>query len=340
MEQFDVPIVLIFFNRPEYFRKVLEQVGKIRPKKLYLISDGPRTNRPNELDSIMECRRMADEYITWDCDVTKNYAGVNMGCCERIGNGASWVFTKEETAIFLEDDNIPDISFFKYCKEMLDRYRDCENVFWIVGGNYLVDYETPDNLSYVFSRHMYPCGWASWRRAFKHFDDKMSKWWNINDREYVLKQVKNPKRKQDLEYSWGREAELGRIGHRQSTWDYQWSFAQYLHDGLTIVPTKNLIHNIGVSEDSTHGVTELTSYTKRLLSLETFEIEFPLVHPKQILVDENYDGKIDELLIRPDRVKFKIAEILNTIFRFNRYFSFTGQLKAKIEGKSYFDSIL
>lgn len=331
MQQFDVPVVLIFFNRPDFFRKVLEQVAKIKPKKLYLISDGARLDHLGEMEKVMQCRDMADEMIDWECEVIKNYADENKGCCDRIGGGAAWVFTLEETAIFLEDDNIPDLSFFPYCKNLLEKYADDEQIFWICGGNYLVNYDAPNQNSYVFSRHMYPCGWASWRRAFQYFDKKMTLWDDPQVRKRVLNKFDNKKRREDMEFSWGHEAELARNGMRASTWDFQWSFTQYVHDALTIVPAHNLIHNIGVSADSTHGVTTMTNYAKRLLFLDVIPLEFPLKHPLDISIDTVYDAKIDDLLVRPNRLKFKLSQILKRLFGFNLYFSFSQQLNEKLK---------
>lgn len=333
MSQFDVPVVLIFFNRPDFFQKVIEQVAKVKPQKLYLISDGARLNRPEEVEKVIQCRELADKMIDWECEVIKNYADGNKGCCDRIGGGAAWVFTFEEKAIFLEDDNVPDLSFFSYCKELLEKYKDNEQIFWICGGNYLVNYDNVNQSSYVFSKHMYPCGWASWRRAFQYFDEKMALWDDLQIREKVLNQFPNIKRREDMEFSWGHEAELARHNMRASTWDFQWSFIQYVHEGLTIVPVHNLIHNIGISADSTHGVTSITKYAKRLLLLDVIPLEFPLKHPSKISIDTIYDAKVDKLLVRPKRLEFKLSQFLKSLFGFNLYFSFLCQLKEKFRGK-------
>lgn len=331
MQKFDIPVVLIFFNRPEFFRQVLERVSIIKPKKIYLISDGARPDRVGENHKVRQCRELAEKMIDWDCEVIKNYANENKGCCDRIGGGAKWVFSLEEKAIFLEDDNLPDLSFFEYCKELLEKYEDDKQIFWICGGNYLVKYNTPDESSYIFSKHMYPCGWAAWRRSFQYYDEKMALWNDIETRKNVLDKFTNKKRREDMEFSWGHEAELAKFNLRQSTWDFQWSFIQHVYNGLTIVPKYNLIHNIGVSSDSTHGVTTMTKYAKRLLFLDIIPLEFPLIHPKNISVDKLYDAEVDKLLIRPGRLKFKISQFLKKLFGFNVYFSFTEQLKNRFQ---------
>lgn len=333
MQQFDIPVVLVFFNRPEFFRQVLEQVKKVKPQKLYLISDYAREDRVGEKEKVKQCRQLAEEMIDWECEVIKNYANENKGCCDRIGGGAAWVFSQEEKAVFLEDDNVPDLSFFAYCKELLERYEHDERIFWICGGNYLVNYNTPDQSSYIFSKHMYPCGWASWRRSFQYFDEKMTLWNDIETRQRVLNQFSNKKRREDMEFSWGHEAELAKNNLRQSTWDFQWSFIQHVHKALTIVPKYNLIHNIGVSPESTHGVTTMTKYTKRLLFLDIIPLEFPLKHPAEISVDTLYDTEVDRLLVRPGRLKFKTSQFLKKLFGFNIYFSFTEQLKNKFKNQ-------
>lgn len=329
MKKFDIPVVLIFFNRPYFFEKLLRQIAKVKPSKLYLISDGARPNRFGEDKLVQESRDLADKLIDWPCTVIKNYAEENKGCCDRIAGGAKWVFSMEETAIFLEDDNIPDLTFFPYCKELLERYYDNKDVFWICGGNYLVNYKNKEESSYIFSRHMYPCGWASWRRAFSAYDEAMSNWFDLEIRKEVLSKIRNPSRRIDMEYIWGYQAALIRQGNRPTTWDVQWSFLQYQKNGLSIVPCHNLIHNIGIDARSTHGVTKMTRYAKRLLMLDIIPIDFPLIHPKTVALDDEYDDRVDRLLILPNRFKFWLAQVLKKIFRLNPYMSLTEQLQSK-----------
>ena len=145
MKQFDIPIALIFFNRPEFLKKQLQILKKIAPEKLYLISDGPRNDRPHEKEQVEKCRTLAEKEITWNCKIIKNYALENMGCFDRIANGASWVFEQEEMCIFLEDDSIPELTFFQYCKDLLLYYKNDSKIFWICGNNYLIDYKNQDS---------------------------------------------------------------------------------------------------------------------------------------------------------------------------------------------------
>ena len=291
------PIVLVFFNRPEMFRQVLEKVREVKPPKVYLICDAPRLEK-NEEEKVNKCKEIAEELIDWECEVIKNYASTNMGCYDRIAGsgGASWVFKYEDEAIFLEDDNVPDISFFRFCEEMLDKYRENEKIFWICGGNYLLDYKNTDNSSYIFSRQMFPCGWASWKRAWKYYDGTLESWDNDSVRKLVLDKIENEKIRRYKEFVWNKLRNQAKENSRLYTWDHQWQFSIIKNDAYGIVPCKNLIHNIGVGADSTHGGVKLTRKLKKIVMLPMYSLDFPLTHPKRISIDTNFEREIEKIV--------------------------------------------
>ncbi|WP_199666983.1 hypothetical protein [Exiguobacterium sp. AM39-5BH] len=171
---FDIPIVLFIFKRVDKTQLIIKRISEIRPKKIYIIADGPRDI--TEAEVVNRCRQMIEESIDWECEIIKNYSQNNRGVYENIGEGAKWVFKKEEQAIFLEDDNLPDLSFFDFCKEMLSEYRSDDRILWICGTNYLEEFENKENTSYVFTQHLLPCGWASWSDKFlKYYDGNLNK---------------------------------------------------------------------------------------------------------------------------------------------------------------------
>jgi hypothetical protein len=157
-------VVLFFFIRADLILKVLDRVAAVRPAKLYLFSDGGRSEK--EWETVLSCREAVERRIDWPCEIVRNYAEKNRGVYESIGKGAMWVFEREPQAIFLEDDNLPETTFFRYCEEMLNRYADDERVLWVCGTNYLERYRPADGSSYMFTRHLMPCGWASWSHKF------------------------------------------------------------------------------------------------------------------------------------------------------------------------------
>ena len=142
MSRFNVPIVIFLFKRYDTVIRILNRIKEINPQKLYLIADGPRNEEEKKL--VDNCRKVVEENITWDCEVIRNYTDVNKGVYDRIGKGAKWVFERERTAIFLEDDNLPELTFFDYCRELLEKYQDDKRILWINGTNYLTEYLPKD----------------------------------------------------------------------------------------------------------------------------------------------------------------------------------------------------
>lgn len=332
MPQFQVPVVIFFFKRTEKTLMVVDRVAEVRPKKIYLISDGPRSDA--ERASIEECRRLVEERITWPCEVVKNYAEVNRGVYDRIGLGAQWVLGQEESAIFLEDDNLPELSFFRFCEEMLDRYKSDTRVLWVCGTNYLKEFEPADGSSYVFTRHMMPCGWASWGHKFsKFYDGNLDLWDDPYVRERIQFEYDNKALlKQDME-SWTRERRrIQKLG-KANSWDYQMSFTQRAHGLFAVVPKYNQITNIGVDEHSIHGGTSFDNImTQRFCNLPTKAMDFPLVHPRIVLTDRRFESLIGNIILFPMRYRVKgvVNRLLKKILLVAEDESLTGTIRKRL----------
>lgn len=331
MKQFEIPVVLFLFKREEKTVRVLNEIRKVKPKRLYLISDGPRNSQ--EAIRVKECRKRVEDAIDWDCEVVKNYATQNKGVYDRIGLGAKWVFEQEDVAIFLEDDNLPEETFFPFCEEILERYKNDTRVFWICGTNYLEDYQPEDNSSYVFTRHMMPCGWASWSNKFlKYYDGDLSLW---ND-PFIKRRIKDeyifkPLLRQD-QRNWDREKYRIENKERPNSWDYQMSFTQRVHGLFAVVPRLNQIKNIGVDRDSIHNGYSLDNImTSRFCQLETYRLEFPLKHPKVVWVDQKFERILAEYITLPRRYRVKgwINRFLKRILFINQNKSLTQTVLGK-----------
>lgn len=171
----EIPVMICTFTRLDSVKQVLESVRKVRPPRLYLVSDGPREDHPDDVDKIAAVHDYIENHIDWDCEVFKNYATTNMGCGRRMPTGVSWVFEHEERAIFLEDDCVADESFYKYAQELLEKYKDNEEVLLISGNNQIAYLGTIDD-SYGFSKQADIWGWASWRRAWNKYDWDIKTW--------------------------------------------------------------------------------------------------------------------------------------------------------------------
>lgn len=311
--KFDVPIVFFIFKRTEKSLMIIDRIAQVRPAKLYLISDAARGGREEEQKLVDECREAVLRRIDWDCEVVKDFAETNQGCYERIGLGALRVFEREPRAFFLEDDNLPEVSFFEYCRELLDRYADDPDVLWICGTNYLERYESASGSDYVFTRHMHPCGWASWAHKFTaDYDHDFSQLTPENLRRIRSGYANQRLYRRDVA-NWKYELENQRHTGKFSSWDYQMSFSIRLHNRIGIVPCRNQIANIGVDSFSAHGGSSMNMVmTKRFCGMKSFPLDFPLRHPETTAVDAEFERAVDKIVIPPRWLVLKASAYSKT----------------------------
>jgi len=283
MTSFKVPVALFNFNRPHLTRKVFEVVRQIKPARLLLVADGPRTNRADDARLCAEVRAIFDE-IDWECEVTRNFADTNMGSFKRNSSGLTWVFDTVEEAIILEDDCVPSLSFFRYCEELLERYRDDERVGVISGNNFVLPGIVQGDASYFFSSYALTWGWASWRRVWKQVDLSMS-WWVPEEAREMLRTLYP----QSMEWKyWYRLFEDIHKGNMRNAWDYQLILSSVRYSQLCVIPEVNLISNVGYGDSGTHCKDESSPLANRPRE----EIEFPLTHPLEVLRNVKFDHAI------------------------------------------------
>ncbi len=268
-------LALIVFNRPEVTKIVLERIKEARPGLLMVIADGPREDRQGETDACRRVRQIMD-HVDWPCEVLKNYSDTNMGCGARVASGIDWVFQHVEQAIILEDDCLPNPTFFRFCEELLKRYRDEERVMQISGTNFLFGRPATEE-SYYFSRYPLCWGWATWRRAWRHFDFEMQTW-KVN-RDGCLASFTHQSERAFWQYGWDRIA-----GGHLDTWDYQWSLAVLNANGLAVTPFTNLVRNIGFGSNATHTRSRLLAMRPAVGAME-----FPLHHPVHLEANREAD---------------------------------------------------
>ena len=272
----DVAVLMLFFTRTDSFQKVFDEVRRARPSKLFLFQDGPRGER--DMAGIEACRRIvSDDEIDWECEVHRNYQERNLGCDPAEYVSQKWAFSMVDKCIVLEDDDVPSQSFFPFCKEMLDRYEHDERITMIAGFN--TDEVTPDcPYDYLFTSVFSIWGWASWRRVIDRWEGD----YRFLDDAYSMRQLEALVRQRDYR----RDAIAMFRNHRATGKEYYESIFwadMLLHSGLAILPSKNLINNMGASADSTHFGGSL--YTtprglRRIFTMKRHELQFPLRHPK------------------------------------------------------------
>jgi len=269
----DVPVLLIIFNRPDTTARVFSSIREAQPARLYIASDGPRENREGELLRVNAARDVVAA-IDWPCKIDHLYQKVNLGCGRAVKAAVDWFFEKEEMGIILEDDCLPDQSFYQFCQELLNKYKNDTRIGMITGNNWGFDSAQPGK-SYTFSKHFNIWGWASWRRSWQYHDLSMS-YVNTETEASIMNNISC-----NAVYKERFKKEIDEfLAKRIDTWDYQWSVVAYAYNMLSIRPSKNLVANIGFGEDSTHT---MKGFRKEFLKTE--KMEFPIIHPEIVCPD-------------------------------------------------------
>jgi hypothetical protein len=283
----ETPVALILFRRAERTARVFERIREARPRRLFLIADGPRTDDPDERAEIDAARAVVEE-VDWPCEVTRDYAESNLGLKRRIPAGLDRVFDQEERAIVLEDDCLPHPDFFRYCDELLERYGSDERVVHVAGSQLLR--RPPSGAGYHFSRYVHIWGWATWRRAWRHFDVDLADWHDESDegRERRLRRLfADESERRYWRYVWDNSREI-------DNWDAQWSYVCLMREALAVNPNRNLISNIGFGSVATNAREDPFGIGGKPLE----GIGFPLVPPAAVERDERADAEASERFFR------------------------------------------
>jgi hypothetical protein len=304
------PVLLLVFNRPEATARVFEAVRRARPEHLYVAADGPRAGRAGEAARCEAVRAIVSR-VDWPCKQHTLYQDENLGCKRAVGAALDWFFAQESEGIVLEDDCLPDPSFFRFCAELLERYRADTRVWQICGTAFLERAkDTPREHSYFFSRYGPVWGWASWRRAWQHADPDLAQWPTMRA-EPNLRSAYPDRAERAARHSLGERLFRGQI----DTWDYQWGMVKKYHSGLSVIPGRNLVVNIGFAEDATH-----TRAQHPLAARQSHELEFPLRHPPFVLADSAHDDlyRRELVLARPAGLRRWPAALLRRLRRGGR----------------------
>lgn len=317
----DLPVLMIFFTRPSTLEKVFEKVKEARPSKLFLACDGPREDNERDNLAIEQCKKIV-ENIDWECEVYKRYSDVNLGCGKGPASAISWALSIVDRIVILEDDCVPDQTFFPYMQELLERYKNDERIGMISGLNHLKDWDCGGD-SYCFVKTGAIWGWGTWNRVWKNYDYSVS---DINKQHLVRLMQNNISNKtisKNKINRWTIANKKVEAGEKISYWDVQFGFLMDRFSYLGIVPKHNLICNIGVGEGSTHadGLYFKEWKRGRLHYIPTKSIESPLSHPKYIVYDRKYDYVVNKTFLEQSvfRIWFgKIKRGLKRIFKIKR----------------------
>ena len=286
----DVSVLILFFNRPAQLAQVFEQVRQARPARLYLYQDGPRDER--DLPGVEACRRVVAD-VDWECDVHRNYQEKNYGCDPSEYMAQKWAFSLSDKCIVLEDDDVPAVSFFRFCKELLDRYEHDTRVSMIAGFN--TEEVTPGvSADYFFATTFSIWGWASWKRVVDTWDEHYT---FLDDPEAMcrLKELIAARRyRKDFLYMCRRHRE-----NKKAYYETIFQASVFLGSGLSIVPTRNMINNLGAVADSTHfagSAQTMPRGYRRIFTMKRHEVDFPLKHPRYVVENTAYKERVYRIM--------------------------------------------
>lgn len=305
------PVAFLIYNRPDLTERVFEAIKRVQPSHLYVIADGPRSSEDE-----IKCNqtRSIIHQIDWKCDVHTNFSDTNLGCGRRESSGFDWVFSHVEEAIFLEDDTLPDPSFFLFCERMLHRYRHDQRIMHVTGNNFQKHHVTDD--SYYFSKYMHAWGWASWRRAWRCYDYEMKSWPKFREAGCLHGCCHSGTEERYWQNIFDKMHQDPQV---IDTWDYQWLYACWSQHGLVVTPKVNLVSNIGFNRpDAAHtrGDSILAQFT-------TNQLKEPFTHPSFFVPNVNADrhiyqtvfgGEFTGILGLPKRLQRRAIRHLKMIF--------------------------
>jgi|SRR5688572_18223107 len=301
---FDTPILFLVFNRTDTTPKVFEKIRQVKPAKLFIAADGPREGKEGEKEKCEEVRRLVLDGVDWPCDVKTLFRDQNLGCGLAVSGAISWFFENVEEGIILEDDCLPDPSFFNFCKTLLDKYRHEEKIKIISGNNFQMGNWRGDG-SYFFSILPHIWGWATWKRTWAQYRYSLS---YLDDQSVDQLLDRHFRRKKEKKYF--KKIFFSVKNNEVDTWDYSLSFSVWHSNGLNVLPNQNLVSNIGFGENATN-----TKNIESILAQIPVYTMLDLKHPESITLNEQadqfyFDNFID--LRRPllVRVKRKLRQLI------------------------------
>lgn len=274
LQPLETPVLFLIFNRPDLTEKVFGQIRKVRPRQLFIAADGPRATYPDDLEKCKKTRELVLGMINWDCEVKTLFRDKNLGCGLAVSQAITWFFEHVEMGIILEDDCYPDLSFFWFCQKLLEMYHNNSTVMHIGGVNFQ-NGKSRGKFSYYFSNYSHVWGWATWKRAWVKYNHNIQITdFDSNSLMKVLKDRPQAKFWNQLVINLSQD--------KIDTWDYRWHFAIFRYGGISIIPNKNMVVNLGFGSNATH--------TKNIsIDQQVESITFPLSVPFQIEINYKAD---------------------------------------------------
>ena len=301
-------VLFIIFKRADTTKRVFGRIREAQPPRLYIAADGPRKDRPDEVEKCRAARKVV-ETIDWPCEVHRLYREENLGCGRGVSSAITWFFDHEEQGIIIEDDILPHIEFFKYCDEMLNRYKEDEKIQMICGRSCLYAGCNSD-VSYYLSSCGQIWGWASWKRVWDTYVFDIG----IIPRDKYIEILNNRLPLKSVKYFVRNYNRM--LKYEVDTWDYQFCINWMYYNRYCLLPVVNMVENIGFgSADATH-----TSFDDRNISRYKASSPYPLKHPAQLMVDDELERMT--MINAGCYIKPFYLRIFNRLKSYTRFFSY------------------
>lgn len=281
---FSTPILFIVFNKPKQTKIVFQAIRTIKPKRLFIAADGPRSNNQRDRELIKEVRNIVKQ-VDWPCQVKTKFRVKNAGCKKAVSQAITWFFSNVKEGIILEDDTLPNKSFFFFTQELLRKYRH-DNRVSIIGGSHPFNDGISIKDDYFFSKYTRIWGWATWRRVWEKYDVNIKAWPKIKNHKLHHKYFSSSREARHWEGIWDKCYQ-----NKIDTWDYQLLLLLMLSNSFTAVPSKNLVSNIGFGSEATHTKIDLSG----LSNFPRQNINFPLKHPTEVIPNKNKDNFLSRI---------------------------------------------
>ena len=299
-----LPVLIITHARPLLFEQVFEKVIEYTSDNMIVHCDGPRHEEDIQLQK--QIIKLVEEKIALGCKIQFLQPSKNLGCKNGPITAISHFFNQYERGIILEDDCLPSDAFFKFCEHGLSKYQNDHRIMAVCGTNAAAD-EIQNKESYFFSSISLPWGWASWRRAWESYDVSMQAWTNENKNDvfHSISATSWLERRY-----WTRLFDFYKDLKNSDAWDYQWILSCISQSGLSIIPSENLISNIGFDDQATHTKNPKDPLSKLAIS-NTFKVT---KKPLNVLVNREYDKKLHKMWFKitlTNYLKHLIKKFLN-----------------------------
>jgi hypothetical protein len=286
------------FNRSDLTELAVNNLRVVKPYYIYVSADGPREGHPTDSTNCQAVREVV-KTIDWPCELKVRFLDHNQGCGRAVAGAIDWFFSNVEEGIILEDDTLPIPYFFLFAKEMLEKFRSDERVFMVSGTNMYP--EVTKDLNFFFTRTPSAWGWATWRRAWNHYDYEMKNWTDNESRSKVRRKIHGR-----ILRSYLTDCFDDVVNQKVDTWDYQWMFSSVSNSGMGVTSGANLVTNIGIS--GTHSKATTKSH---FLSTSTdFALDDIKVSPRDVSPFERHDNRFLARRLLPLVIKRRLRALV------------------------------